>query len=78
MSCLLISAPCSNSFSQTVTLPSLAAYISGDMRYLVGKKNVATLVGKMSEIVIDRVKLESTKRAFFTKGQIFLIIVYEF
>ena len=26
---------------------------------------------------IDRVKLESTKRAFFIKGPIFLIIVYE-
>lgn len=34
ISCLLISAPCSNSFSQTVTLPSFAAYINGDMRYL--------------------------------------------
>ena len=34
MSCLLTSASCSNSVAQTVTLPSLAAYISGDMRYL--------------------------------------------
>lgn len=37
MSCLLISAPCSNNFSHTATLPSLAAYMSGVIRYL--KKN---------------------------------------
>ena len=35
ISCLLISAPCSSNFSQIVTLPSLAAYINGDMRYLI-------------------------------------------
>lgn len=42
MSCLLISAPCSNSFSQTLTLPSFAAYINGDMRYL-GQSQKETL-----------------------------------
>ena len=37
-------------------------------------------VRNKNKLVIDRVKLESTKRAFFffIKGQIFLIIVCEF
>ena len=30
-----------------------------------------------NKLVIDRVKLESTKQEFFKKAQIFLIIVYE-
>ena len=33
---------------------------------------------KKNKIVIDRVKLESTKRAFFIRGLIFLMIVYKF
>ena len=34
-------------------------------------------LGVIDKLVINRVKLESTKRAFFIKGQIFLINVYE-
>ena len=34
-------------------------------------------IRNMNKLVIDRFKLESTKRAFFIKGQIFLTTVFE-
>ena len=51
--------------------------ISPNILNLKDTKFMILTLGVIDKLVINRVKLESTKRAFFIKGQIFLINVYE-
>ena len=66
----------------TRSLRSLVRYCSfhSNIKFISSRHRVISSIYDIrnkDKLVINRVTLESTKRAFFMKGQIFLIILYE-